>query len=162
MVLKNDYQAHSISAANILISLFKSWQSTGKICFQYPKAYWEPRAFFSSLCNGSVTVAISVKRRSLLSKHLGKNGSSGQLTCTSTVLWSLNILLLTFLNCVFWSDCALFNSSFIRSFQDYYFVTTTCARDWFSMTCPYTESVLICSEIKPEMPTARGINFVWL
>ena len=77
MVLKNDYQAHSISAANILISLFKSLQSTGKIYFQYPQAYWEPRAFFSSLCNGSVTVAISVKRRSLLSKHLGKNGSSG-------------------------------------------------------------------------------------
>lgn len=77
VVLKNDYQAHSISAANILISLFKSLQSTGKIYFQYPQAYWEPRAFFSSLCNESVTVAISVKRRSLLSKHLGKNGSSG-------------------------------------------------------------------------------------
>ena len=63
VVLKNDYQAHSISAPNILISLFKSWQSTGKIYFQYLQAYWEPRAFFSSLCNGSVTVAISVKRR---------------------------------------------------------------------------------------------------
>ena len=91
VVLKNDYQAHSISAANIL------WQRTGKIYFQYHQAYWEPRAFFSSLCNGSVTVAISVKR-------FGKNdGSSGQLTCTSTVLisWSLNILFLTFLNCVF-------------------------------------------------------------
>lgn len=62
VVLKNDYQAHSISAYNI-ISLFKSWQSTGKIYFQYPQAYWEPRAFFSSLCKGSVTIAIGVKRR---------------------------------------------------------------------------------------------------
>lgn len=33
MVLKNDYQAHSISAPNILISPFKSRQSTGEINF---------------------------------------------------------------------------------------------------------------------------------
>ena len=110
IVLKNDYQAHSISAPNNLISPFKSRKSTGEIYFQYLQAYWGPRAFFPHFymqwkCDSC---------HKCQKKVVGKNGSSGQPTCTSTllILWSLNILFLTFLNCDFWSDCALFNSSF--------------------------------------------------